>query len=153
MQHLADLGRPFALFMPLAQMLETKERQTIYKRLGLQILHPNKRTAFYSAISKRIEGTPTFVTAYLCYGILQDHDIEFADFNQQLIEYAKVEPFPDIDFECAIEGCTQIGKFVRLERKDQKGKDIKIQTFRCPEHLKLETETPPPQITSGKELN
>lgn len=83
--HLEYLDKPFAMLLPISQMLETKKRQEIYKRIDLQVLHPNKRIKFINGITGKIEGSPTFTSGYLCKNVLHKN-LVFDNFNEFLLK-------------------------------------------------------------------
>lgn len=87
-EHLEKLGKPFAMLLPISQMLETQTRQEIYKRIDLQVLHPNKRIGFINGETGKLEGTPTFTSGYLCKEILPKN-LMFDNFNEIMIKEFK----------------------------------------------------------------
>ena len=71
-----ELGKPFALLMPLTA-LEGKKRQKCYKEHGLQLIIPNKRINFETPSGN---GTGSwFCTAWYTWGLNLPKDILFVD--------------------------------------------------------------------------
>jgi len=58
-------GKPFALLLPITA-LEGIKRQELYKKSGIQILFPKKRTDFNG------KGSPWFYTAWFCWKLLPE---------------------------------------------------------------------------------
>lgn len=71
-----QLGKPFALLMPLTA-LEGKKRQTLYKKYGIEIILFNKRINFETPSGK---GTGSwFATAWFTNGLNIGQQLTFAD--------------------------------------------------------------------------
>ena len=56
-------GKPFAFLLPITA-LEGQKRQALYKKFGIEILFPLKRTDFNG------KGSPWFYTAWFCWKLL-----------------------------------------------------------------------------------
>jgi hypothetical protein len=56
-------GKPFALLLPITA-LEGIKRQSLYKKYGIEILFPKRRTDFNG------KGSPWFYTAWFCWKLL-----------------------------------------------------------------------------------
>lgn len=63
-----ELNKPFALLMPLTA-LEGIERQTLYKRHGIELLIPHRRTNYIVPEGQHESGA-WFMSAWFCKGIL-----------------------------------------------------------------------------------
>lgn len=63
-------GKPFAMLLPITA-LEGKERQKLYKKYGIQILFPLKRTDFNG------KGSPWFYTAWFCWKLNLPEQLNF----------------------------------------------------------------------------
>lgn len=56
-------GKPFAMLLPITA-LEGQKRQALYRKFGIEILFPKKRTDFNG------KGSPWFYTAWFCWKLL-----------------------------------------------------------------------------------
>ena len=65
LQRCYELGKPFALLMPLAA-LDTVKRQSLYKRHGLEVLILRSQVTFKNLAGK----SARFVCGWFCHGIL-----------------------------------------------------------------------------------
>lgn len=73
-----ELGKPFALLMPLTA-LEGQKRQALYKKYGLQLVIPNRRINFETPSG---QGTGSwFLTAWFCWGLNLPKDLNFVEFK------------------------------------------------------------------------
>lgn len=63
-------GKPFAFLLPITA-LEGLKRQSLYKKHGLQILFPKRRTDFNGKKS------PWFYTAWFCWGLDLPNQLNF----------------------------------------------------------------------------
>ena len=73
-----ELGKPFALLMPLTA-LEGKKRGELYRRFGIQLIIPNKRFNFETPSGK---GSGSwFATAWFCYKLNLLKDLMFVELS------------------------------------------------------------------------
>lgn len=71
-----ELGKPFALLMPLTA-LEGQKRQALYKKYGLQLIIPNRRINFETPSG---QGTGSwFLTAWFTWGLNLSKDLNFVE--------------------------------------------------------------------------
>lgn len=76
-----ELGKPFALLMPLTA-LESKKRQTLFRKHGIQLIIPDKRINFETPSGKG--SGAWFLTAWFCYGLNLPKDINFVTLSTNL---------------------------------------------------------------------
>jgi hypothetical protein len=77
-----ELGKPFALLMPLTA-LEGKKRGELYRKYGIQLIIPNKRINFITPSGK---GSGSwFATAWFTWGLNLPKNLMFVDLNPPLI--------------------------------------------------------------------
>ena len=69
-----ELGKPFALLMPLTA-LESEKRQKLYRKYGIQLIIPNKRFNFETPSGKG--GGSWFATAWFTWGLNLPKDLMF----------------------------------------------------------------------------
>jgi hypothetical protein len=69
-----ELGKPFALLMPLTT-LESRERQILYAKYGITLIIPDKRINFMTPSGRG--SSSWFATAWYTWGILPDNQIIF----------------------------------------------------------------------------
>ena len=75
-----ELGKPFALLMPLTA-LESEKRQKLYRKHGLQLIIPNKRYNFETPSGK---GSGSwFATAWFTWGLNLPKDINFVEVSRK----------------------------------------------------------------------
>lgn len=74
-----ELGKPFALLMPLTA-LESEKRQKLFRKYGIQLIIPNKRINFETPSGK--DGGSWFATAWFTWGLNLPKDILFVDTAQ-----------------------------------------------------------------------
>ena len=65
-----ELNKPFAFLLPITA-LEGQKRQLLYKKYGIQIIFPIKRTDFNG------KGRPWFYTAWFCWKFNLPNDLIF----------------------------------------------------------------------------
>ncbi len=76
LQRCYELGKPFALLMPLTA-LEGKRRGALYKKYGIQLIIPNKRINFITPSGK---GSGSwFQTAWFCWKLNLPKDLMFVE--------------------------------------------------------------------------
>ena len=73
-----ELGKPFALLMPLTA-LEGITRQEMYKKFGIQIILPNRRINFLEHHQEK--SSAYFVSAWFCFGLNLPKDLNFVELN------------------------------------------------------------------------
>ena len=74
-----ELGKPFALLMPLTA-LEGKKRGALYKKFGIQLIIPNKRFNFETPSGK---GSGSwFATAWFCFGLNFPNQLNFVEIEK-----------------------------------------------------------------------
>lgn len=71
-----ELGKPFALLMPLTS-LESEKRQKLYRKHGIQLIIPNKRYNFETPSGKG--SSSWFATAWFTYGLNLPSELNFVD--------------------------------------------------------------------------
>jgi hypothetical protein len=71
-----ELGKPFALLMPLTA-LEGKRRGELYRKYGIQLIIPNKRINFI-ILSGKGSGS-WFQVAWFCWKLNLPKDLNFVD--------------------------------------------------------------------------
>jgi hypothetical protein len=82
LQKCFEIGKPFALLMPLTA-LEGKKRGELYRRYGIQLIIPNKRINFETPSGK---GSGSwFQTAWFCWKLNLPKDLMFVELKQKLI--------------------------------------------------------------------
>ena len=74
LQRCYELGKPFALLMPLTA-LEGKKRGEIYRKHGIQLIIPNKRINFITPSGKG--SGAWFQTAWFCWKLNLPKDLNF----------------------------------------------------------------------------
>ena len=80
LQRCYELGKPFALLMPLTA-LEGIKRGALYSKYGIQLIVPNRRINFITP-SGRGSGA-WFQTAWFCWGLNLPEQINFVEINYQ----------------------------------------------------------------------
>lgn len=76
LQRCYEIGKPFALLMPLTA-LEGKRRGALYKKYGIQLIIPNKRINF---ITPSGQGSGCwFQTAWFCWKMNLPKDLMFVE--------------------------------------------------------------------------
>lgn len=71
-----DLGKPFALFLPVNILSDSVINTTMKEREGeLCMLVPNHRTRFYNAATGEVGKAPTFKAIYIGAGLFQQQII------------------------------------------------------------------------------
>ena len=78
--HCYELGKPFALLMPLSA-LEGKRRGALYREHGIQLIIPNKRITFITPTGKSKEtgSSAWYQTAWFTRGLHLPKDLMFVD--------------------------------------------------------------------------
>lgn len=80
LMHCYDLGKPFALLLPLSA-LEGKKRGAFYRQYGIQLIIPNKRINF---ITPTGEGSGAwFQTAWFTWKLNLPKDLMFVDLENK----------------------------------------------------------------------
>ena len=75
-----ELGKPFALLMPLTA-LEGQKRQALYKKYGIQLIIPNRRINFETPSGK---GTGSwFLCCWYTWGLNLPKDLNFVELNNK----------------------------------------------------------------------
>lgn len=85
-----ELGRPFALLLPLTT-LETRVRQDLFRRHGIELILFDKRINFHVPSGK--ESKCWFATAWFTWGLGIGRELTFARLvksEQQLMEFARL---------------------------------------------------------------
>ena len=85
-----DLGKPFALLLPLTA-LEGKDRQSLYKKYGIQLIVPDSRINFYTPDGKN--SGSWFLSAWYTWKMNLPHDINFVDMTKR----TKVENYKVVE--------------------------------------------------------
>ncbi len=73
-----DLNKPFALLLPL-DALGGKERVTLYRKHGIQLLIPDKRINFHNNRISANRSSSTFPTAWYCWKLNLPKDLNFVE--------------------------------------------------------------------------
>jgi hypothetical protein len=73
-----ELGKPFALLMPLTA-LESEARQKLYRKYGIQLIIPNKRFNFETPSGKG--GGSWFLTCWYTFGLNLPKDLNFVELS------------------------------------------------------------------------
>jgi len=71
-----ELGKPFALLMPLTG-LESEARQKLYRKYGIQLIIPNKRFNFETPSGGG--STAWFLTCWYTHGLNLPKDLNFVE--------------------------------------------------------------------------
>ena len=71
-----ELGKPFALLLPLTTF-ETKKRQELFKKHGVQVIFFDKRINFETPSGKG--GGSWFATAWFCWKLNLPKDLNFVE--------------------------------------------------------------------------
>lgn len=71
-----EIGKPFALLMPLTA-LESEKRQKLYRKYGLQLIIPNKRFNFETPSGNG--GGSWFCTAWFCGNMNLPNQLNFVE--------------------------------------------------------------------------
>ena len=83
-----ELGKPFALLMPLTA-LEGKKRQKLYDKYGIQLIIPNKRIKFLKYISNINKfiylKNVWFATAWFTWGWGLEKDLNFVHMEEKIL--------------------------------------------------------------------
>ena len=79
LQRCFEIGKPFALLMPLTA-LEGKKRGELYKKYGIQLIIPNKRFNFETPSGKG--SGAWFQTAWFCWKLNLPKDLMFVDLKE-----------------------------------------------------------------------
>lgn len=74
-----ELGKPFALLMPLTA-LESEKRHKLYRKYGIQLIIPNKRFNFETPSGRG--GGSWFATAWFCGNMKLPKDLNFVEINK-----------------------------------------------------------------------
>lgn len=83
-----ELGKPFALLMPLTA-LEGKKRGKLYRKYGIQLITPNKRFNFETPSGK---GSGAWLqTAWFCWELNLPKDLTFIELNKELEEKCLIQ--------------------------------------------------------------
>jgi len=84
-----NLGKPFALLMPLTA-LEGKKRQKLYAKYGIQLIIPDKRIKFLkyvSDINKFVYlKNVWFATAWFTWGLDLERDLNFVHIEEEILD-------------------------------------------------------------------
>lgn len=83
-----EIGKPFALLMPLTA-LEGKKRGALYRKYGIQLIIPNKRFNFETPSGKG--SGAWFQTAWFCWKLNLPKDLNFVEINQCVKNISDVE--------------------------------------------------------------
>lgn len=73
-----ELGKPFALFLPLTSLGGGK-RVSMYKRYGVEAIIPDKRTNFIYSENKKANWFHNF---WLCHNIIMDSELVFVEMEK-----------------------------------------------------------------------
>lgn len=77
LQRSYELGKPFAFLLPLTT-LETKKRQDLFKKYGVEIIFFDKRINFETP--NKVENSGSwFATAWFCYGLKIGKELNFVN--------------------------------------------------------------------------
>ena len=75
-----ELGKPFALLMPLTA-LESERRQKLFRKFGIQLIIPNKRFNFETPSGNG--GGSWFATAWFTWGLNLPKDLMFIKTSEE----------------------------------------------------------------------
>ena len=75
-----DLGKPFALLIPLTS-LEGKKRQELFQKYGIEIILFERRINFETPTGK--QGGSWFMTAWFTWGFNFKKQLNFVKYNQE----------------------------------------------------------------------
>ena len=78
LQRAYDLGKPFALLLPI-EALAGKKRIGLYRQRGIQLLIPDKRINFHNAGMDGNGAAATFPTAWYCWGLNLPKELNFVE--------------------------------------------------------------------------
>lgn len=73
-----ELGKPFALLMPLTA-LESEKRQSLFREYGIQLIIPNRRINFETPSGE--SSSCWFATAWFTKGLNLPNDLTFFEVN------------------------------------------------------------------------
>jgi hypothetical protein len=77
-----QLGKPFALLMPITTF-DSGKRRRLFHRHGIQLIIPNERFNFETPNG---EGSSSwFLTAWFCHGLNLPHQLNFAGMEDELL--------------------------------------------------------------------
>lgn len=78
-----ELGKPFALLLPLTTF-ETAKRQNLFKKYGLQVIFFNRRINFETPTGKNGKNSSSwFATAWFTWGLNLPKDLMFVELNRE----------------------------------------------------------------------
>jgi len=83
LQRCYELGKPFALLMPLTA-LEGKKRGKLYRKYGINLIIPNKRFNFETPSGKG--SGAWFQTAWFCWKIKLPNQLNFVEVQKEIIK-------------------------------------------------------------------
>lgn len=78
LQRCYELGKPFALLLPITA-LESEKRQKFFRKYGIQLIIPNRRINFETPSG--MGGGAWFPTAWFTWGLNLPSDLNFVELN------------------------------------------------------------------------
>lgn len=83
LQHLFDLGRPFAMLVAIVGLFESQKRFEMFRDNGFEVLYFNRRVAYFKDYDdEKPSLNPPFSSAYVCSGVLPSR-IEFREIDRK----------------------------------------------------------------------
>lgn len=76
-ERLFSFNKPFAMLMNVSSLFDSKRRFEFYQQNPVNLLYIYPRVRFFNDERGLSTSSPTYQSAYVCYGIL-DHQIELA---------------------------------------------------------------------------
>lgn len=83
LQHLFDLGRPFAMLLGVVGLFESQKRFEMFRDHDFEVLYFNRRIAYFKDYSdEKPSLNPPFSSVYICRGVLP-RQIEFREIDRR----------------------------------------------------------------------
>ena len=84
LQHLFDLGRPFAMLLGVVGIFESQKRFEMFRDNEFEVLYFNRRIAYFKDYAdEKPSLNPPFSSVYICSGVLP-RQIEFREIDRRL---------------------------------------------------------------------
>lgn len=84
LQHLFDLGRPFAMLLGVVGLFESQARFEMFRDNDFEVLYLNRRVAYFKDYrDEKPSLNPPFSSVYICSGVLPKQ-IDFQEIDKRL---------------------------------------------------------------------
>jgi hypothetical protein len=84
LQHLFDLGRPFAMLLGVVGLFESQSRFEMFRDNDFEVLYLSRRVAYFKDYrDEKPSLNPPFSSVYICSGVLPKQ-IEFQEIDKRL---------------------------------------------------------------------